>query len=53
MSGVAVAANRAAPGDALYGIDRALEKIGIGAGGAQERLAGAKASMSDRLSKRL
>jgi uncharacterized membrane protein YgcG len=46
-SGVAVAANRAAPGDALYGIDRALEKIGIGAGGAQERLVEAKALLSD------
>ncbi|MEX2250806.1 MAG: hypothetical protein WD895_01905 [Acidimicrobiia bacterium] len=37
-TGVAVAANSAAPGDFLYGIDRALEKIGIGAGHGQERL---------------
>ncbi|HZD24388.1 MAG TPA: hypothetical protein VE569_13460, partial [Acidimicrobiia bacterium] len=28
-----------APGDTLYGIDRALEKIGVGNGGAQERIA--------------
>ena len=38
MSGVAVASNSAVPGDALYGIDRALERIGIGNGGADERL---------------
>jgi len=37
-TGVAVAANSAAPGDSLYGIDRALEKIGIGAGHVAERL---------------
>lgn len=36
--GVAYAANGAVPGDTLYGIDRALEKIGIGNGGADERL---------------
>lgn len=38
MSGVAMAADRAAPGDALYGIDRTLEAIGIGDGGVDERL---------------
>lgn len=38
MSGVAMAADRAAPGDALYGVDRALETIGIGDGGVDERL---------------
>jgi hypothetical protein len=38
MSGVAVASDSAAPGDLLYGIDRTLESIGIGAGGATERV---------------
>jgi hypothetical protein len=38
-SGLALAADGAKPGDALYGVDRALESIGIGAGGDQERLA--------------
>lgn len=38
MSGVAMAADKAAPGDALYGIDRTLETIGIGDGGVDERL---------------
>jgi hypothetical protein len=47
VSGVAIAANGAAPGDPLYGIDRALEKIGIGAGNAQERLAEANSLLSD------
>ncbi|MGH8946760.1 MAG: hypothetical protein ACRDVL_11520 [Acidimicrobiia bacterium] len=42
MSGVAVAADAAAPGDTLHGIDLALEKIGIGAGGSEERIAEAK-----------
>jgi uncharacterized membrane protein YgcG len=37
-SGVAMAANGAIPGSALYGLDRALERAGIGAGGAEERL---------------
>jgi len=36
-AGVAIAADGAAPGDALYGIDRALENVGIGAGGITER----------------
>ena len=38
MTGVAWAADGAAPGDLLYGIDRALEAVGIGAGGSAERL---------------
>jgi len=37
--GMAYAANGAKPGDLLYGLDRALEAIGIGDGGADERLA--------------
>jgi len=36
-SGLALAADGAKPGDALYRIDRALETVGIGAGGEQER----------------
>ncbi|MEN8235304.1 MAG: hypothetical protein ABFR89_10330 [Actinomycetota bacterium] len=39
MSGMAVAADSAKPGDALYGIDRALESVGIGNGRAAERVA--------------
>jgi hypothetical protein len=35
---VAIAADGAAPGDALYGVDKALERVGIGDGGAAERL---------------
>jgi hypothetical protein len=38
MTGVAFASNGAAPGDSLYGIDRALENVGLGAGGLGERL---------------
>ena len=38
FSGVAYASNDAAPGDALYGLDCALEKVGLGDGGLQERL---------------
>ncbi len=41
-SGLAFAANSSAPGDALYGIDRALENIGIADGGVSERLAEAQ-----------
>ena len=47
FSGVAVAADGAVPGDALYGIDRALEKIGIGAGHAEERLEEARKLLSE------
>lgn len=42
MSGVAVASDGAAPGDALYGLDRALESIGINDGGAAERISEAQ-----------
>ncbi len=38
MTGVAWAADSAVPGDWNYGINSALEAIGIGAGGAEERL---------------
>jgi len=38
MTGMAVAADGAAPGDALYGLDRALENAGIGAGRVEERI---------------
>lgn len=38
MTGVAVASDAAAPGDPLYGIDRALERVGINDGGITERL---------------
>jgi hypothetical protein len=38
MTGIAAAADAAAPGDALYGLDRALERIGINDGAAEERL---------------
>jgi hypothetical protein len=46
MSGIAVAADAAAPGDPLYGIDRALERVGINDGAAEERLAEAGALAS-------
>ena len=39
MSGIALAADDAAPGDPLYGIDHAFELIGIGDGGIEERIA--------------
>jgi len=47
MTGVAFAADSAAPGDALYGLDRAAEKIGIGSGGLAERLTEAS-TLADR-----
>ncbi len=37
--GLAYEANGAKPGDLLYGLDRAIEAIGIGDGGSDERLA--------------
>ncbi len=37
-AGMAIAANDALPGDQLYGLDRALEQVGIGDGGSAERL---------------
>ena len=43
LTGVAIAANGAAPGDALYGLDRALEKVGINNGASQERIDEARA----------
>ncbi|WP_084125996.1 hypothetical protein [Demequina sp. NBRC 110054] len=46
FGGVA-AANEAAPGDALYGLDRALERLGINAGGAEERLLEVRALVAD------
>lgn len=39
LAGVAVASDDSAPGDLLYGLDRALESIGVGDGGATERVA--------------
>jgi hypothetical protein len=38
MTGVAVASDSSVPGDALYGLDRAMERIGIGDGGDAERI---------------
>ncbi len=38
LAGVAVAADHSGPGDILYGLDRALEAIGVGSGGGSERL---------------
>lgn len=46
-SGLAVAADGAKPGDALYGLDRAFEAVGIGAGAQQERLSEAEALLDD------
>ena len=43
MTGIAVASNGAAPGDVLYGLDRALEAVGIANGAAAERIAEAQA----------
>lgn len=47
MTGVAVAADGAGPGDVLYGLDRALEAVGIGDGGAAERIEEARLLMED------
>jgi hypothetical protein len=49
MTGIAAASDGAAPGDALYGIDRALEAIGLSDGGAAERIAEAQALFDDGL----
>lgn len=45
--GGAAMADEAAPGDFLYGLDRALEVVGINNGGAQERLAEVQALLAD------
>ena len=37
-TGVGVAADASIPGDALYGLDRALERVGVADGGAAERI---------------
>jgi len=37
-AGMAMAADSAVPGDALYGVDLAFERVGIGSGSAEERL---------------
>lgn len=42
VAGVATASDRAAPGHVLYGIDRALESIGINDGGTGERIGEAR-----------
>ena len=47
LSGVALAVDGATPGDWYYGLDTALEAIGIGAGGAEERLLEAAANRAD------
>lgn len=49
ITGAALASDGAAPGDALYGLDRALEKIGIGNGAASERIAEARALYANGL----
>ena len=41
--GVGFVADPAVPGDALYGLDRAFEAVGIGRGGAAERIEEARA----------
>ena len=46
LGGVSYAANGANPGDILYGLDRALEQVGIGNGGATERITEAIALVS-------
>jgi hypothetical protein len=38
ISSVAIAADGSAPGETLYGLDLALERVGIGAGGVDERI---------------
>ncbi len=47
FSGLGLAANAAVPGDFLYGLDLAMEKVGIGAGGIEERISEAK-GLADR-----
>lgn len=38
LTGLGFAADNAAPGDTLYGLDCAMERIGLGDGGVQERV---------------
>ena len=47
FAGVAYAADGAVPGDSLYGFDCALEDVGIGAGGLEERLTEAAELIDD------
>lgn len=47
MTGVAAASNGAAPGDILYGLDRALEEVGFLDGGAAERIAEAQSLFNE------
>lgn len=47
LTGVALAADGSHPGDALYGLDRALEEVGINDGGIAERLDEAQALADD------
>ena len=47
MTGVAAASDDAAPGDFLYGLDRALEAVGVNDGGASERITEAQSLASD------
>jgi hypothetical protein len=47
FSGLGLAANAAVPGDFLYGLDLAMEKVGIGAGSLQERTSEAQV-LADR-----
>jgi hypothetical protein len=47
VAGAAAAADSAAPGDALYGLDRAFEKVGIDDGGFPERV-GEAGKLCDR-----
>lgn len=49
FSGVAYASNGAAPGDTLYGLDRALENVGLGDGGLEERFTEVGDLMEDGL----
>jgi len=47
FAGIAVAADHSNPGDILYGLDRALEVVGIGSGGSAERLEEVKALIAE------